>query len=246
MDTCGICRQTCIIKPCQDCKKQLCNLCMPVHKEQKACPTAESNIVNTTIDQTVYGYIPQCSTHKKTISGYCCVCCKVICGDCTIQTNHTIIGVHETAGNVKGGLHGMENDLSSKANELARYKELCSKEKVKLKSVENEIENQELEWTRQILSTKKSLISKVEDTIKEYKTSYHEKNLLLKKAKSILAAIPGEKMSLKTISLWEQFRRAIVEFDKISESTMLSQTLVFYPGRKNPKHWSKEFGSLET
>ncbi|CAG2254449.1 unnamed protein product [Mytilus edulis] len=219
---------------------------MPLHKKEKVCPTTESYTSHTDIDHTVLSYIPQCSTHKNTISKYCFDCYKGICGNCSIQSNHTTIGVGETAKNIRGGLHSMETDLCSKNTELARYKELCSEEEVKLKSVEKEIENEELEWTRQILSTKKSLISKVEDNIKEYQISYHEKNLLLKKAKSILDAIPAANTSLKTISLWEQFRRAIDEFDKISENRMLSQTLVFYPGVKNPMNWSKEFGSLET
>lgn len=246
MDTCGICSETCSIIPCQDCKKQFCNSCMPVHKKQKVCPTTESYTSHTDIDHTVLDYIPQCSTHKNTISKYCFVCYKGLCGKCTINASHTVVRVHATAENIKGGLHSMEKDLCSKATELARYKELCSVKEVKLKSVEKEIENEGLEWTRQILSTKKSLISKVEDNIKENQTSYHEKNILLTKAKSILAAIPAAKTSLKTISLWEQFRRAIDEFDKISENRMLFQTLMFYPGVKNSMNWSKEFGVLET
>ncbi|CAC5416645.1 unnamed protein product [Mytilus coruscus] len=245
MDTCDICLETCMLKPCEDCKRQLCNSCRPAHKKKKLCPTAESNISRTTISQTVYAYIPQCNTHKKTISGYCYVCCKVVCDNCTIQSNHTILGVHETAGNIREGLHSIEKDLSSKDTELARYKELCSKKDVKLKSIEKEIESKEFEWTRQILSTKKSLISTVEDNIKELQISYQEKNGLLTKAKSILAAIPVAKTSLKTISLWEQFKHAIDEFDKISESRMLSQTLLFYPGSKNPMDMMEEFGSLE-
>ncbi|VDI05917.1 Hypothetical predicted protein [Mytilus galloprovincialis] len=246
MDTCDICRETCPIKPCQDCKKVLCKSCMPLHKKEKVCPTTESYTSHTDSDHTVLSYIPQCSTHKNTISKYCFDCYKGICGKCSIQSNHTTIGVGETAKNIRGGLHTMETDLCSKNTELARYKELCSEKEVKLKSVEKEIENEELEWTRQILSTKTSLICKVEDNIKKYQISYHEKNILLTKAKSILDAIPAANTSLKTISLWEQFRRAIDEFDKISENRMLSQTLVFYPGVRNQMNWCKEFGSLET
>ncbi|CAC5424415.1 unnamed protein product [Mytilus coruscus] len=240
MDTCDICRQKCSMKPCENCQSELRKTCIVIHQNQMPCPTVKSSSFN----MYKYENIPWCNRHNKIVSGYCTICSTVVCRVCITEGNHSVIDPYKTVQNIKGELQSMEKDLDSKTKELEQYMKLCNEREVKLNSVKKEIEIENEKWTDQIQIIKQSLISIIEDEMKEIKLSFQEKHSLLTKAKLCLALIPQAKTSLRTISAWLQHRGAIDEFDKISNSLLTSPMVVFHAGSKNPVDLSKEFGSL--
>ncbi|VDI68012.1 Hypothetical predicted protein [Mytilus galloprovincialis] len=240
MDICDICHQKRSIKQCENCTSKLCKTCIIIHQKQKPCLTLKSRSNN----EYKYENIPWCSRHKKIISGYCTNCCTVVCKVCITEENHSVIGQYQTVQNIKGELQSMAKDLDIKTKELEQYTKLCNEREVKLNSVRTEIEIEKDKWTDQIQIIKQSLISIIEDEMKEIQFSYQEKHSLLTKAKSCLALIPYEKTSLRAISTWLQLRGAIDEFDQISHRLLMSPMVVFHAGYKNTVDLSKQFGFL--
>lgn len=222
MEVCGICKRNSSTQVCTYCSHYICRECMPSHLELQYCMIGKQN--------SPADYL--CSSHKKPVSGYCNVCCKVVCTYCKIQAEHSIITPSQTAANIKNDVHCMKEVMNNKLTELELDKKAYKEKEKELMILQEKIKKQNKTRRHTSPWLGECNIASIEEQIKELKKSYQRKHMLLKTAESNLESVYKEKYSLRILSSWIKFKSAIEDYDKIAQCRQLDHENKAYLDRK--------------